>query len=472
VNVSNNIITLNNSQKYDITNKTNKREEFKKSLESHELRLKDSSNKRYNEDQNLDKSNKEYNADDIEKIMIKDNTPEDLENDETENKLKEEVTSIIKGLIEELKQSTEELSEQPLGEDKYTEQIEQINQLLQFLSSMFQNTEEITKTESGEGQLNSINLEQLMNQQQLMNGDKLTPETKTMLKNNLSEIVELLEKSKGNVQITSQTINALQKLTTEVATVKGNLGLLEDTTILTGSENNESKTIKDNLLKKVVEQSNKTISEIVTKDQMQNPNDPNKDNKFSKNNSSEDKFLKTLIASDKDESKISKAVNFMNQFESVKTTDTSKVQIENLTIDKNSVTVDVIKSIKFMEVNNMKNLTVKMDPKELGEITIKLTVESGILKAVISAQNKDTYNLLNQNIQDITDRLKNMDIKIQSLDINIYEDSTFFNKEFNKKNNNQKQTNDLKTNLVLEEEEDVIIKDNYSIERSTVNKFV
>lgn len=466
MNVSNNVVTSDNDKKYDVSKKIIKKEEFKKILGRNELRSKDSSKKKYNEDNNFDKSNKEYHADDIEKTMIKNSTPKDLKDSESNNKLKVEITNAIKGLIDEMKQKSEEPSEQSLGEDEATEQMEQINQLLQLLSSMFQNTEEITKTESGEGQLNSINLEQLIN------GDKLTPETKTMLKNNLSEIVELLEKSKGNVQITSKLINSLQKLTSEVAKVNEDLGLLEGTTILTGSENNESKTIRDNLVKKVVEQSTKTISEIVTKDQMQNPNDSKKDSKFAGNNSSEEKFLKTLITSDKNESKISKAVNFMNQFDSVKTIDASKVQTTNLVIDKNDFTVDVIKSIKFMEVNNMKDLTVKMSPKDLGELTIKLTMESGVIKASISAQNKDTYNLLNQNFQDISDKLKSMDIKIQSLDINIYEDSTFFSKDSNQKNNNGTHTNDSETNLVLEEKEDVLIRDNYSIEQSAVNEFV
>ena len=124
-----------------------------------------------------------------------------------------------------------------------------------------------------------------------------------------------------------------------------------------------------------------------------------------------------------------------------------------------------------MEINNIKDLTVKMNPKELGEITIKLTMESGIMKASISAQNKETFNLLNQNIQDISDKLKNMDIKIQSLDINIYEDSTFFNKESSERNNNGSQNNNQSTNMDLEEE-DISISNNYVIEENQVNKFV
>ena len=95
------------------------------------------------------------------------------------------------------------------------------------------------------------------------------------------------------------------------------------------------------------------------------------------------------------------------------------------------------------------------------------------MKANISAQNKDTYNLLNHNIQDISDRLKNMDIKIHSLDINIYEDSTFFSKDSSGRNNNSRQNNNSKTNTDLTDlEEDISITNKYVIEENQVNKFV
>ena len=160
-------------------------------------------------------------------------------------------------------------------------------------------------------------------------------------------------------------------------------------------------------------------------------------------------------------------------FPILKTMDTPKITApNNLVINKNNVEVDIIKTIKFMETSNIKDLIVKMNPKELGEITIKITMESGIMKANISAQNKDTYNLLNHNIQDINEGLKNMNIKIQSLDINIYEDSTFFNKNSSEKNNNGRQNNNSKTNMSLEEEEEISIKNDYFIERNQLNKFV
>lgn len=105
----------------------------------------------------------------------------------------------------------------------------------------------------------------------------------------------------------------------------------------------------------------------------------------------------------------------------------SNETLGKLVINKNTMNTDIIKSIKYMELNNVKDLTVKIMPKELGEVFIKLTMEGGIMKANIGASTKDAYNLLNSNMQLIEDKLQNSGIKVQELSLNIYnEDTTFF----------------------------------------------
>jgi len=385
-----------------------------------------------------------------------------LDNSNDSNKLKTKIIDFVEIAIDALKQNTEKPSEQSIGTDKSTEKVAQVQQVLESLSSILQSVEKTTTTNNGKNQLNSINLEKLVGV------EKLTPEIKNMLKNNLNGIVAMIEKSKDNNGVSTQIIDVLQKLTTEVESSKVDLKLLKVLNFQTFTLNNEEKSVKDNLLTK---QSIKTTDLIVPINQMQTSNDTGQGSKFSGNSSFEEKFLNNLLMQDKDETKISKAVNFMNQFEVVKIADTTKVQAANMTISKNNFEVDVIKTIKFMEINNIKDLVVKMNPKELGEITIKLTMESGIIKANISAQNKDTYNLINNNFQDISDKLKNMDIKIHSLNINIYEDSTFFSKDSNGKNTDGRQNNNLKANMVSDEE-DISITNNYVIENNQVNKFV
>ncbi|AVQ44359.1 TPA: flagellar hook-length control protein FliK [Clostridium sporogenes] len=149
------------------------------------------------------------------------------------------------------------------------------------------------------------------------------------------------------------------------------------------------------------------------------------------NISKEEKLLKGLLE-DKEQGtveKINKTVNFMSHLKN--STDINELSsnetLGKLVINKNTMNADIIKSIKYMELNNVKDLTVKIMPKELGEVFIKLTMEGGIMKANIGATTKEAYNLLNANMQLIEDKLQNSGIKVQELSLNIYnEDTTFF----------------------------------------------
>ncbi|ENK0555849.1 flagellar hook-length control protein FliK [Clostridium sporogenes] len=166
------------------------------------------------------------------------------------------------------------------------------------------------------------------------------------------------------------------------------------------------------------------------------------------NTSKEDKLLKGLLE-DKEQSageKINKAVNFMSHIKNATNINelSSKENLGNLVINKNTMNADIIKSIKYMELNNVKDLTVKIMPKELGEVFIKLTMEGGIMKANIGATTKEAYNLLNSNMQLIEDKLQNSGIKVQELSLNIYNEDTTFFKQGNEKgkNSNPSKSND------------------------------
>ena len=433
------------SKKLETPKQSTKKEDFKKVLDNHEKYSKNSSS------ENVDKA-KNKELEDVDRKSTLDGR---------------EIVEFLEAFTQGLKQDSESISKEFTGEENPTEEMLQIQQLLQAMTLLLQGATEDSQAKATKPQHSSINLEQLLG------AEKLTLSSKDMLSSKISEIVEMLEKSKGNTVMNSQILEMLQKLTNEISKGKGDLNLLKIPSAQVIILNNEDKPVTDNSLKELIKQSSNTVYDATSKNQMQNSNDASKDGKSSGKNSFEEKFLSNFLSEDKDEMKISKAVNFMNQFENVKTLESSKVQTPNLVIDKNNLGADVIKTIKFMEINNVKDLTVKMNPKELGEITIKIIVESGVMKASISAQNKETYNLLNQNMQDISDKLKTMDIKIQSLDINIYEDSTFFNKNSNRSNDeNNKEGKNNNSNGNMSIEEDISIRNTYSIEENQVNKFV
>jgi flagellar hook-length control protein FliK len=156
---------------------------------------------------------------------------------------------------------------------------------------------------------------------------------------------------------------------------------------------------------------------------------------FKETDSKEDKLLKSIINSDSkvDNKADSKIMTIASQLNRLAEANTQVGEVsEALVVNKNTMINDVVKVVKYMDLNNLKELTVKINPKDLGEISIKLTMEGNLLKANISASSKDTYNLLNANLSDLKNGLNNQQIKIHDVAINIYnDDTTFFSNNFN-----------------------------------------
>src|SRR3712207_1424010 len=203
------------------------------------------------------------------------------------------------------------------------------------------------------------------------------------------------------------------------------------------SENEEISTMQNTLedtlnVEKSKEQSGEKESNLLSED----------------NASKENDVLKNISGKDKTD-KFSNKINFINQFTNMNKIGTEAVKgAENITVNKQTFTADVIKAVKFMDVNNLKDLTVKINPKELGELVIKITMESGKMKANITANNKEAFNILNANLSDITNKLQDSNIKIDNFTLNLYEDTTFFKDQEGSKSREESERNNHKNNKV------------------------
>lgn len=164
----------------------------------------------------------------------------------------------------------------------------------------------------------------------------------------------------------------------------------------------------------------------------QSSNDSNNENASGFKTSDDSKLME--LSGDKSP-KMDKVTSFMSMLRFENSDAVSNVPQENIFVNRANLTNDIIKAMKYIEVNNVKDLTVKVQPNNLGDIFIKVTMENGILKASVTASNKDTYSLLNSNISDIQNKLNSSDIKIQNLSLNIYNDDTTFFKDNKQKGN-------------------------------------
>lgn len=216
-------------------------------------------------------------------------------------------------------------------------------------------------------------------------------------------------------------------------------------------ENIEKSTSKNQVIFKSNEENfNKNIN-VISSDLNKESDDFSNlnSNKFSR----EENLLKNLSKDSSEDSNFTRAINFINHLNP--TVENIKASTEeNIVINKANFANDILKTVKYMESNNLKDLTVKINPKELGEIIIKITVESGTMKASITAQNKEAFNLLNANLLEINDKLQQNNIRIDNLNINIYEDTTFF-RGGSHNENNEKQQNKKNNSAHIEEELDV-----------------
>lgn len=203
---------------------------------------------------------------------------------------------------------------------------------------------------------------------------------------------------------------------------------------------------------------------------VQNDSSQKKQNSGSFTENNDTSTLDKILGNSEVDSKISRAVNFMTQFNNVKSDDVILANnIQGFTINKNTFNSDIIKSLEYMEINNVKEMTVKIIPKELGSITINLVMQDGQMNAVLTTSNKDAYNILNSNLQDISEKLQNIPIKVQNFSLNSSEgDTTFFRDESRKGQYNQEK-NSSKLNSVNSIFDDEVPEEEDDYYSSSVN---
>ncbi|NFI93899.1 flagellar hook-length control protein FliK [Clostridium botulinum] len=215
-------------------------------------------------------------------------------------------------------------------------------------------------------------------------------------------------------------------------------------------ENKENKTSNFNTAFKNFEQN--------ANSQMNNQNV--EEEKVPTSTSDEDDFLNKLLNNNKDDSVLNK-INLLSSRNEINSNNVA-VPTESVTINKATMSDDLIKNVKLMITNSMKELTVKINPKDLGQVTISLIQENGIMKANIKANSKETFELLSQNLVEMKKAIGEQNIKVADVNVELYqEDTTFFKdegfgrglaKENQKQNNNNREASEIDS---IELEDDV-----------------
>ena len=180
--------------------------------------------------------------------------------------------------------------------------------------------------------------------------------------------------------------------------------------------------------------------------------------KSSKGTSNDIEYLENIVSAD-DNSYINSFVG-INEFNTVYRNSTSNDIPQPVTeIRQEFITEDIIKSVKYMKNSDLEELNVKLNPRNSGEISIKLSKNKEHSNLLITVDDNNILDLVNKNIEDIKKHLNDTDINIKDIVINVKSEnenlfSDNLNKEFNQDrrfNQNNSNKNKKNNNQIIEE---------------------
>lgn len=361
----------------------------------------------------IDNSKSNYktsNKKDDFKEVLNSKKSSDEKNDKITNK--DDNSSEINTKLKELKDKLQELKEK--SEEDSTDK-DKINEIIESLLNSLNNLLGLQDNSNVNQQLN-VEIKDMS--LETSGSDSLKV---------LNQLLELLSSENAKSSFDSESLTSMKDLLSHLQ------GQLSD-------ESKVSDKLKDGLgdiiskLTDMIDDANNNGKKVLTLEEMlnkgysqdQSSNESENNEMFSgkKETSKEDKFLNSLLDDNKDNSVDNKINLFASRTQNVQGQNTV---VRGLTVNKATFTQDLIQDVKYMSTNNLKELTVKVNPGNLGEITIKLIQEDGLMKANLKANSKETTALLSQNLAEIKKELGDQSIKISEVNIDLYnEDTTFF----------------------------------------------
>lgn len=345
-----------------------------------------------------------------------------LNNDNKIQKIKVEFLDILENEVDNIS-----------FKDSQDEEIEIKDELLQVICSLINslnlnngfNSEKIEKIDSS---IEGINLENLSELDTKLNDMNLSNSEINYINNKLEDIInrtvenftkeiEEIDKSSSFIKNNNNTENKL------IQAIKNSL---ENDSNKEGNDNKLEKLINNNFNKiQYVEDSYLDKEKNILLRISESGGDnrlPTKDRDFSNNE------LNILNNISTFENNLSKAIE-----------DSKPIEIRS-----DYVVEDIEQAIKYIKNNGVEDLTLKINPKELGELTIKLIKNKGENKVVITSSSSETFKLINENIKEIENHLINLDIKINQVSIEVknYVQNDFLgdlNQQFNSRNDSKEE---------------------------------
>lgn len=141
------------------------------------------------------------------------------------------------------------------------------------------------------------------------------------------------------------------------------------------------------------------------------------------------------------------------------------------TIRQEYIGEDIIKTIKYLKSSGQEEITIKISPRELGDMTIKLINNHEEASVAIVISKSDVFNLVNENQSEIAKHLKDLNINVKDISVEMKGNtqnsfSSNLNQEFERNNKGSQQSSKKNISSVdepIEDMEEVVIEDNVNI---------
>ena len=192
----------------------------------------------------------------------------------------------------------------------------------------------------------------------------------------------------------------------------------------------------------------------------------------SKNENKDIDCLKNILSSD--ENNYTNSIGVFNKFNTVYNANVNTYIEQPVSeVRQEFISDDIVKAVKYIKSNDMESLNVKFNPRDLGEISINISKNNEESNLLITVDNDNVFDMVNENIQDIKNHLKdiNIDVKdvviaVKSNDENLFSDN--FNRGFNQERNFKQGKNNNYTKDDEDSIDDVIINE-YSNNNDNLN---
>lgn len=117
------------------------------------------------------------------------------------------------------------------------------------------------------------------------------------------------------------------------------------------------------------------------------------------------------------------------------------------------ISEDFVQTIEYLKVNNKEEIIVRMNPKDLGELNIRILKSNNEEKVFVTVTNEETFNLLKENINEIKNHLSSLDIKIKEVEVEIKnENQNDFSHNSNQQSNRNNNKDDKKSKSAVFEQ--------------------